>query len=948
MNDNDRARLVAQALLKGEQTPTPQIIREKVKIAVDSIRTSQQGCVVEVDEEKLVRELESLFNIRMGLGTVLENKKEDHIPWLADRNSEINWDFWNRYVRYLEEEKGWAPTTTKGLHQLTDSILERLEYPLRSGDWDRRGMVVGQVQSGKTANYTGLICKAVDAGYKLIIVLAGIQNSLRSQTQLRLDEGFLGRDSQVNRAFDRGQNSLMGAGKILTEKLLIAHSATSSADKGDFNERVANQNGTIPGGADPVLLVVKKNQSVLKNLLKWALSVHGIVNEESGKTIVRGVPLLLIDDEADNASINTNSPKLDENGNVQEESKVSAINGFIRQLLNSFEKSAYVGYTATPFANIFIYPDIDKKNPKYEDDLFPRSFIINLPAPSNYIGPVQVFGLDNDPAIAEASEALPIIRPLISKKELETLARSGQKPKFPRYLLEDQKEWMPDKHKKDHVPGELPVSVKEAIKAFILCCAARIVRGQENEHNSMLVHVARFTAVQSKVAKQVKDELNSLQKRLRYGDSNAPGKLEEEFEQLWKDDFVRTTSSILSSIPDPQLKSVSWEEVKPLLHHAASKIQVKKINGTANDVLDYWEHKNGLSVIAIGGDKLSRGLTLEGLSVSYYLRASKMYDTLMQMGRWFGYRPGYLDLCRLYTTNDLVEWYEHITVASEELRQEFDYMADAGATPNDFGLKVRTHPQGLIITGANKMKTGTVMQLSYTRSLSETTIFYKDENKNQQNLEVTEEMLKTLGEYSKQESDNYIWENVPAEKITNFLSGYQSHPKVKIADTTHLVDYIKAQLPQNELVLWTVVLISNSRGEKRCIAGHEVGTTLRKDASPESSQEYRLSKSRLLSPTDEWLDLSEATRQKILDLTRIEREKSEKPLGAGKTPNGKILRSKRSPKNGLLLLYPLDPKEINSEIPVIGFVLSFPDSKTAKMVKYKVNNVYWKEEFGQQ
>jgi hypothetical protein len=929
MNDYDRALRLARNLLEGEQTPTRQIIQENVRIAVDSIRTSQPGRVVEVDEEKLARKLESIFNTSMmGLGTVLENK-EGHIPWLADRNSEINWDFWNRYIHYLEEEKGWAPATTKGLDQLTDSILERLEYPLRSGDWDRRGMVVGQVQSGKTANYTGLICKAVDAGYKLIIVLAGIQNSLRSQTQIRLDEGFLGRDSQVNRAFDRGQNSLMGAGKIPTdEKLLIAHSATSSAEKGDFNQRVANQNGTIPGGADPVLLVVKKNKSVLTNLLKWALNVRGIVNEESGKRIVRRVPLLVIDDEADNASINTNPPLFDENGKVQEEYDVSAINGLIRKLLYSFEKSAYVGYTATPFANIFIYPDPDKKNPEFGDDLFPRSFIINLPAPSNYIGPVQIFGLDTDPAIGlEASESLPIIRP-----------------------VNDQREWMPDKHKKDHVPGELPESLKEAIRAFILCCAARIVRGQENEHNSMLVHVARFTAVQSEVAKQVKDELTSLQKRLRSGDGKATGKLEEEFEQLWKDDFVPTTSSILSSIADPQLTPVSWEEIRPLLHHAASKIQVKKINGTAKDVLDYWEHKNGLSVIAIGGDKLSRGLTLEGLSVSYYLRASKMYDTLMQMGRWFGYRPGYIDLCRLYTTDELIEWYEHITVASEELRQEFDYMADAGETPDEFGLKVRTHPQDLVITGANKMKTGTVMRLSYTRTLSETTILHKDENINLKNLEVTEELLRSLGSYTRQEKHNYIWEQVPPEKVIDFLSGYQSHDNCRLANTSLLVKYIKAQLP-HELISWTVVLVSSNRAKnKRNIAGNDVGLTIREDASSESSEEYRVPNSRLLSPTDEWLDLPEATRQEILAITRSQREKAGKPPRRSNTPDGKVLRSKRSPKNGLLLLYPLDPekiKNINFEIPTIGFVVSFPDSKKAQMVEYKVNNVYWQEEFGQ-
>lgn len=887
MNDYNMARQLALVLLKGEQTPTKQIIQENVENAVNSVRTRKKGRA-EVDEEKLVRELESLFNIWMDEGRVLENP-EDHIPWLADRNSDINWDFWNRYVRYLEEEKGLAPATTQGLDQLTDSILERLENPLRSGAWDRRGMVVGEVQSGKTANYTGLICKAVDAGYKLIVVLAGMHNSLRSQTQRRLDEGFLGRDSQVNRAFDRGQNSLRGAGKILSEKLLIAHSATSSAEKGDFNQRVANQNGMIPGGAEPVLLVVKKNKSVLTNLLKWALNVRGIVNEESGKQIVRGVPLLVIDDEADNASINTNPPVRDENGQVLEEYDVSAINGSIRKLLDSFEKSAYVAYTATPFANIFIHPDVNKKNHEFGDDLFPRSFIINLPAPSNYIGPVQIFGLDkNDP---EALESSPITRrvPIIRR-------------------VDDQQEWMPDKHKKDYIPGEIPGSLKKAIRAFILCCAARIVRDQENEDNSMLVHVTRFTKVQSLVEKQVKDELTSLQKRLRYGDRKVRGKLEEEFEQLWKEDFVPTTSSILSSIADPKLTSVSWEEVKPSLHRAASKIQIKKINGTAKDVLDYSEHKNGLSVIVIGGDKLSRGLTLEGLSVSYYLRASKMYDTLMQMGRWFGYRPGYLDLCRLYTTDELVEWYEHITIASEELRQDFNYMADTGATPEQFGLKVRTHPGGLVISGANTLKTGTNMSLSYAGHLSQPQLFSKDENINQKNLEVTEKLLMKLGTYSEQDRTlNYIWRDVTAEKITDFLTEYKLHDKCKPPDNSNLVSYINAQLPQEELVSWTVILISKQRAQNRySIAGHEVGLAERTDVSKESDKEYRLQGRNVLSSPDEWLDLSEDVQNEIrksLKLKQINKEKR------SRTPDGNIIRSWRSPKNGLLLLYPLDPKK---------------------------------------
>ena len=275
-------------------------------------------------------------------------------------------------------------------------------------------MVVGQVQSGKTSNYTGLICKAVDAGYKVIIVLAGIHNSLRSQTQLRLDEGFLGRDTQVKRAYEEGIAPL-GVGNIrLNNKKLIVHSATSSEEKGDFNNRVANKLGLIPGGHDPILMVVKKNKSVLTNLVKWALST---VTEQAGKRIMRDVPLLVIDDEADHASINTKL-MLDENGKSVDDDNVTAINGLIRKLLNSFEQSAYIGYTATPFANIFIYPN--SLSNKHCTDLFPRSFIINLPAPSNYIGPAQVFGLEAEPAIdLEEVRGLDIIREINDQTECD-------------------------------------------------------------------------------------------------------------------------------------------------------------------------------------------------------------------------------------------------------------------------------------------------------------------------------------------------------------------------------------------------------------------------------------------------------------------------------------------------------------------------------------------------
>jgi hypothetical protein len=910
------ARNLADSLLRGESNRSAELIKEKVRTALSMLASG--GIARDIDEESLVRDLETSYSIWMAQGTIIEDQ-QDHIPWLSDRKAEVSWDFWNRYRQYLEEEKGFSPATVDRLEQLTDTILERLEEPQRSGDWSRRGMVVGQVQSGKTSNYTGMICKSVDAGYKLIIVLAGVHNSLRSQTQLRLDEGFLGWDSQVSRAFDTG-NPFVGVGKIPTGKQLRVLSGTSSAEKGDFSTKVANQYGVFPGGNDPILMVVKKNKTVLTNLVKWALNL-ATQDPQLGRKVIRNFPLLIIDDEADNASVNTKEVKLDGAGIPREDQDSTAINKLIRQLLHSFEKNAYIGYTATPFANIFIHPQV--KTSEHGEDLFPRHFIVNLPAPSNYIGPVQVFGLDADStADLDGVAGLNIIR-----------------------TIEDQNDWMPIGHKKGHVPPFLPLSLKEAIRVFILTCTVRFWRGQTTAHNSMLVHVTRFTDVQELVNQLVKDELTLLQRRLRYSEGNALDEVLSEFEYLWNSDFLPTSNSIIGTDLQPTIPFPKWQDIRTLLYQAVSRIQVKKINGTAKDILDYWGSPNGLNVIAIGGDKLSRGLTLEGLSVSYYLRASKMYDTLMQMGRWFGYRPDYLDLCRLYTTDELVKWYQHITIASEELRKEFDYMANMRATPEEFGLKVRTHPSGLIITGANKMRNGAVMQLSFAGTISETYLFYKDKNVIHSNLRVTEDLISGLGTHTL-DKNNFIWRQIPGDKIVDFLTNYQSHPNARLARTKSLIDYIQAQLKRNELTSWTIALISKNKAENKAdIAELEVGLTYRKNDADPSLPEYRLPKSRLLNPLDEMLDFSLSVQGEIISITKERRQNAGKPESKSKTPDGKVIREKRNPRDGLLLLYPLDPKAIDAEIPVIGFGISFPSSNSAEPVEYKVNNIYWEQEF---
>ena len=308
--------------------------------------------------------------------------------------------------------------------------------------------------------------------------------------------------------------------------------------------------------------------------------------------------------------------------------------------------------------------------------------------------------------------------------------------------------WMPKSHKKDHVPlyyGEerVPDSLRDAILSFILVIAARRLRGDGDKHNSMLVHVTRFNDTQGRVFEQIERERQDILNRLRNktGDSELRKRLREIWE-IEENSFMNTTRQ-LRERPDALFQNPvhSWEEISEELKDAAGSIEVRTINGTAGDVLDYEDNQYGLNVIAIGGDKLARGLTLEGLSISYFLRCSKMYDTLMQMGRWFGYRPGYLDLCRLYTTGELSNWFAHIADATEELRGEFDLMANSGRTPKDFGLKVKSHPT-MMVTSSVKMRYGQELQISFQGSFVQTIDFSRKRDNVRKNWNAAVSLIK--------------------------------------------------------------------------------------------------------------------------------------------------------------------------------------------------------------
>jgi hypothetical protein len=438
---------------------------------------------------------------------------------------------------------------------------------------------------------------------------------------------------------------------------------------------------------------------------------------------------------------------------------------------------------------------------------------------------------------------------------------------------------------------------------------------------------------------------------LRNSDGDRKPTIIDEFHELWtrnQTGFVDTTARCAHILDNSQLVLPAWETIYPTLESVASGIRIKIINGSAKDILDYEEHREtGMDLIAVGGDKLSRGLTLEGLSVSYFLRASRMYDTLMQMGRWFGYKEKCIDVCRLYTTAELLEWFTHIAAASEELQREFEHMVNVGATPKDYGLKVRSH-SAMLVTSAVKMRNGTEMRLSFSGDISETIIFKRDAKWLTDNFDAIESWLASLGPRDPAGSKvgGYTW-RTGASAILDLLGRYKSHEDARRADTDLLARYIKAQTKNDELVHWTVRLVSSGVAEagQKTICGLGVGM-VRRAPFPEEQRHDRYTIRRLVSPTDELIDLTDAERASAIALA-VENwqndKRPSKPKEPPTTPGGKEIRQARPKNRGMLLIYPLDPQPAGlpaGSPPVIGVAFSFPKSDTATEVTYTVNNVF--------
>lgn len=914
--NNGKVIKMVQTLLESERIATeitPAFIAEKIKLILPL-----NPAWKDVDEEYLLDELIRRNSISSGTFHKLGDNK-NHIQWYS-KEEKVDRLYWERYRSYLEESLPWA--AIEGINEITDSVMSDIESPRREGVWDRRGLVVGHVQSGKTSNYTGLICKAADAGYKIIIVLAGLHNNLRAQTQARLDEGFLGYETNPDSQHpDLGSMRRIGVGDINKDPKLRPQWVTTRLETGDFKAHIAQNLGVTPEER-PWLFVVKKQKNILTGLLKWLKEhVSDSVDSETGEKSIGRLPLLMIDDEADNASVDTGEQVWDDEDKPDLLHSPKAINSLVRQILKVFQKKAYVGYTATPFANIFIHEKGEtlKEGP----DLFPSSFIYNIPAPSNYIGPGKVFGTAGEDL---RENALPL-----------TVAVDDH--------TDDEKQgWVPPKHNKYHIPTypnetNLPPSLINAIDSFLLACAARNARGMSDKHNSMLIHVTRFQNVQNELKESVASYIKYLRQRVsRQIDHES---FKSRLQNTWQNDFVPKTETINKLKLFDQLPINSWAAIWKEVQVILDEVEVKAINGSAKDALDYVDAIEPKRIIAIGGDKLARGLTLEGLVTSYFLRASKMYDTLMQMGRWFGYRDGYIDLCRLYTTGDLIEWFEHITDAAEELRSEFDYMEQTGSSPREYGLKVKSHPT-LLVTSPLKMRNGRKMQLSYSGDVVETVAFSTDLGIVTKNMTALNQLVRDAGLGYKAPSVNsevswngYRWDSISSELIIDFLDAYTPHEKSYKVNTELLRRFIQEMNRFDELKHWNVAIINGSHDQPERIGEHNIYPVQR---SARNSGVGRFSIGRLLSPKDEAIDLTLDEWSCVVELS-----------ASASSPSGPAIRSTKAiyrgkPAQGLLLIYlvrprpPVEPDQ-QMETPFVGLGLSFPSSSAGAKVTYIVNAV---------
>lgn len=693
---------------------------------------------------------------------------------------------WPALESYLLE-KGWDPDAVQSINGTSSEVVSLLANPSRE-QFRCRGLVVGYVQSGKTANMTAVMAKAIDAGYNLIVLLAGMTNKLRAQTQGRLENDLVSRHRHL--------------WQLYTEK----------HDDGDFTTP-ANGSFTMPVESRAQLAVMKKVTSRLE-------AFHQTI-EKTPPKIRNELKVLLIDDECDEGSVNAASGEYD----------MTRINECIRKIVGSLPAVSYVGYTATPFANVFIDPFPHNKDEL--DDLYPEDFITTLPRPEGYFGAKEVFGRDPDNADEQSSEdeGRDAIRP-VPEEELDRL-----RP--------------PSKSNKDEFHPEVTDSLEEAILWFIGSCAIRLARGHSDRHMTMLVHTSPFVIQHQYMAKAIGDWIDEHDDELREGQ----GPVFEELRELME----RELAAYPEENPEHRTRP-SADEALGEINEVLSRLQLAIENGTSEYRLDY--SGEAKIYIVIGGAVLSRGLTLEGLMVSFFLRTSKQYDTLLQMGRWFGFRHGYEDLPRLWTTRELASSFRALSHIEEEIREDIGIYRENKLTPMEFAVRVRTIP-GMAITSAAKMKNAYRTEISYEGRHVQTIRFdHRDHDAVKGNWRAGEELIESIGYgHFEKVSKGFLATGVPLQSVRRFLSSYRICDRHMDLNREHLLGF--ADRNPEMLAQWNVALIQPAKGgtSNRPLNGFGQVRTVNRSKLKLNEEQYAdikalMSKQDVLIDVDEEIDTS--------------------------------------------------------------------------------------------
>lgn len=656
--------------------------------------------------------------------TLVENKSHD--SWL-NRKKEImtneNHKYENRYKDYLIYNH-YGEDATNHIISEAEKVLSLCADP--DSNERKRGLVMGDVQSGKTSNYLALANLACDYGYKIILILAGMTDSLRIQTQERTDEGLVGAVSSTIGSNE--QIKYVGVG-VQNSQEYGYYAIPLTTDLCDFDSN--NLSFTSNDLTKPLILVVKKNKSILTKVKKWL---------KPGQTNISSKNILIIDDECDNASVNTRKPDEDP----------STINGLIREIYNNFTCSTYVGYTATPFANIFINPERQIGN----DDLFPNDFIHRLKSSQNK----SYFGIDK----------------VFRKKTTQHWKR----------ISDEEKNKLHAKHKKDADIPCLWDSLKNAICIFLLCNVIRTLRGDDTKHRSMMINVSPYNKVHSRIEELIEDYVVQLRDTILQYDKYDIDRFNKH-DELLRIFNLYNHDAIFSTKDDRSGEIINFtypfELIKKYLYSEISKFRVAVINNKVkgDQRFKYNDYKDtGARVIAIGGFVLSRGLTLEGLMTSYYSRNSTSYDTLLQMCRWFGYRPNYEDLCCIYMTQISYDCFGAVSDAVDNLDTQLEMMAARGAEPKEFGLMIKESPDtletDLLVTARNKMRNSfeKVLGLNYSGVAIDTSKLFVDTKRNNRNINVVRDFIRQLkvnGKDLKLVKNRHMILDVSNEMIANLI-----------------------------------------------------------------------------------------------------------------------------------------------------------------------------------